>query len=71
MYFSRSEISAHGIPTARRLDTIEDVLAEADFVTPHVPGEGNRRVLANLEAFLAGEDPPDWACGPLKEVVTT
>lgn len=30
----------HGIPGARRLDTIEEVLRTADFVTLHMPGGG-------------------------------
>lgn len=39
----------HGVPDARRLDTVEEVLAAADFVSVHMPGGGENRHLINAE----------------------
>jgi lactate dehydrogenase-like 2-hydroxyacid dehydrogenase len=48
LYFDTQEIGPdrHGIPDARRLDTIEEVLESADFVSLHMPGgAGNERII--------------------------
>jgi lactate dehydrogenase-like 2-hydroxyacid dehydrogenase len=39
----------HGIPDARRLDSIEEVLAEADFVSLHMPGSDDNYHVINAE----------------------
>lgn len=39
----------HGIPDARGLDSIDEVLAAADFVSVHMPGGGENRHLINAE----------------------
>lgn len=39
VYFDAADqIPEHGVPDAKRLDTIEDVLRAADFVSLHMPG---------------------------------
>lgn len=38
VFHNRSTVSGHGVPGARQLDTVEEVLATADFVTLHMPG---------------------------------
>jgi lactate dehydrogenase-like 2-hydroxyacid dehydrogenase len=40
VFFNTHDVADHGIPGARQLRTIEDVLAEADFVSLHLPGGG-------------------------------
>jgi lactate dehydrogenase-like 2-hydroxyacid dehydrogenase len=37
-YDAMERIPDHGVPDAKRLDSIEDVLAAADFVSLHMPG---------------------------------
>jgi lactate dehydrogenase-like 2-hydroxyacid dehydrogenase len=46
----------HGIPGARRADTVEEVLETADFVSLHMPGGGENRHLIN-ESRLARMKP--------------
>jgi lactate dehydrogenase-like 2-hydroxyacid dehydrogenase len=41
----------HGIPGARRVDTVADVLALADFVSLHMPGGGGNTHLINAAAL--------------------
>jgi len=41
----------HGIPDARRVDTVEDVLALADFVSLHMPGGGANTHLIDAAAL--------------------
>ncbi|MDQ3762805.1 MAG: D-glycerate dehydrogenase [Actinomycetota bacterium] len=41
----------HGIPDARRVDTIEEVLAVADFVSLHMPGGGENTHLIDAAAL--------------------
>ncbi|MGB6164412.1 MAG: D-glycerate dehydrogenase [Pseudonocardiaceae bacterium] len=41
----------HGIPGARRVDTVEEVLALADFVSLHMPGGGGNAHLINAAAL--------------------
>jgi lactate dehydrogenase-like 2-hydroxyacid dehydrogenase len=41
----------HGIPGARRVDTVEDVLALADFVSLHMPGGGANTHLIDAAAL--------------------
>ncbi len=37
-YDAADQIPDHGVPHAKRLDTIEEVMAAADFVSLHMPG---------------------------------
>ncbi|MGH3940918.1 MAG: 2-hydroxyacid dehydrogenase [Pseudonocardiaceae bacterium] len=46
-YESADVEPAHGIPDARRVDTIEEVLQTADFVSLHMPGGGPNTHLIN------------------------
>ncbi len=41
----------HGIPGARQVDTVEEVLALADFVSLHMPGGGGNAHLINAAAL--------------------
>jgi len=41
----------HGIPGARRVDTVEEVLALADFVSLHMPGGGENARLIDAAAL--------------------
>jgi lactate dehydrogenase-like 2-hydroxyacid dehydrogenase len=46
LFYDPDSQTDHGIPGARPLDSIEEVLANADFVSLHMPGgERNRRVI--------------------------
>jgi lactate dehydrogenase-like 2-hydroxyacid dehydrogenase len=55
-YDSSPEVGDHGVPDAKRLDTIEDVLRTADFVSLHMPGGDDNRHLIGAER-LAGMKP--------------
>jgi lactate dehydrogenase-like 2-hydroxyacid dehydrogenase len=39
-FFNPHDVTDHGIPGAQQLKTVEDVLAQADFVSLHLPGGG-------------------------------
>jgi lactate dehydrogenase-like 2-hydroxyacid dehydrogenase len=44
-----AQIPDHGVPDAKRLDTIEEVLAAADFVSLHMPGGEDNHHLIGAE----------------------
>lgn len=44
-YDPAEQVGDHGVPDARRLDTVEEVLEQADFVSLHLPGGGHNRHL--------------------------
>lgn len=48
-YDTLPSVPSHGVPAARRLATIEEVLAVADFVSLHLPGGGENTHL--IDAF--------------------
>jgi len=48
-YDSAEHEPRHGIPDARRVNTVEDVLAAADFVSLHMPGGATNTHLMNAE----------------------
>jgi lactate dehydrogenase-like 2-hydroxyacid dehydrogenase len=44
VYFDTADqVADHGVPDAKRLDTIDDVLETADFVSLHMPGGGGNQ----------------------------
>ncbi|MGH4026952.1 MAG: 2-hydroxyacid dehydrogenase [Pseudonocardiaceae bacterium] len=48
VYYDSSDVEPpHGVPDARRAETVEDVLAAADFVSLHMPGGGENTHLIN------------------------
>ena len=55
VFYNPDQVPAdqHGIPEARQLDTIEDVLATADFVSLHMPGGPETAKLINAERLKA------------------
>ncbi len=55
-YDSADVVPEHGIPGARRVDTIEEVLETADFVSLHMPGGGQNTHLMD-KARLARMKP--------------
>jgi lactate dehydrogenase-like 2-hydroxyacid dehydrogenase len=48
-YDAMEEVADHGVSSAKRLDTIEDVLSVADFVSLHMPGGGDNQHLIGAE----------------------
>jgi lactate dehydrogenase-like 2-hydroxyacid dehydrogenase len=48
-YDAMEEIADHGVPSAKRLDTVEEVLSVADFVSLHMPGGGDNHHLIGAE----------------------
>lgn len=48
-YDAADEVPAHGVPEAKRLGSIEDVLEAADFVSLHMPGGGGNTHLIDAE----------------------
>ncbi|MPY98061.1 MAG: D-glycerate dehydrogenase [Actinophytocola sp.] len=44
-YDPKPNVAHHGVPGARQLSTIDEVLAAADFVSLHMPGGGDNRHL--------------------------
>lgn len=55
-YANKDNVIDHGVPDAKQLDSPEDVLAAADFVSLHVPGGGGNRHLID-GAMLARMKP--------------
>lgn len=54
VFFNRSNIGDCGIPGARQLDRIEDLMAQADVVSVNVPGgAGNRHLIGAAELAAA------------------
>ena len=47
-YDAAGRVADHGVPDARRLDTIEQVIAEADFVSLHMPGDDDNYHLTRI-----------------------
>lgn len=49
LYFDTQDVGPdrHGIPDARRLDTVEEVLESADFVSLHMPGSADNAHLVD------------------------
>jgi lactate dehydrogenase-like 2-hydroxyacid dehydrogenase len=46
VFYDTGRVADHGIPGARQLESIDEVLADSDFVSLHMPGgEHNRRVI--------------------------
>jgi phosphoglycerate dehydrogenase-like enzyme len=56
----------HGIPGARRVETVEEVLAVADFVSLHMPGSENAHLIDAGTIAGAGLDvyEPEIPPGP-------
>lgn len=48
-YDAMEKVADHGVSSAKRLDTIEDVLSVADFVSLHMPGGGDNQHLIGAE----------------------
>ena len=53
VFYNRSPVSNSGIPGARQLATVEDVLEASDFVSLHCPGGGANRHLINADRLQA------------------
>ncbi|MCG8446073.1 MAG: D-glycerate dehydrogenase [Hyphomicrobiales bacterium] len=53
VFYNRSPVSNSGIPGARQLATVEDVLQASDFVSLHCPGGGANRHLINADRLQA------------------
>lgn len=49
LFYDTSPVADHGIPGARQLSSIDEVLANADFVSLHMPGGERNRHVINTE----------------------
>jgi lactate dehydrogenase-like 2-hydroxyacid dehydrogenase len=48
-YDTQQQVPEHGVPEAKRLDTVDEVLEAADFVSLHMPGGGGNRHLIDAD----------------------
>jgi lactate dehydrogenase-like 2-hydroxyacid dehydrogenase len=48
-YDTAQQVPGHGVPEAKRLDTVDEVLQTADFVSLHMPGGGANRQLIDTD----------------------
>ncbi len=49
IYFNRSKVFAAAVPKAESVDSIEELMAQADVISLHVPGDAENRHLINAE----------------------
>lgn len=49
VFYDTTQVPDHGVPEAKRLDTVDDVLESADFVSLHMPGGGANRHLIDAD----------------------
>lgn len=49
VFYARRDVSDHGVPDAKQLSSIEEVLETADFVSLHTPGGGDNHHLIGAD----------------------